>query len=245
MHKEQQLLPFISNAKLFLAVETVLTRIKNATKDDRDFYKNSVDPFSAIFDASSAGISLKDWIGQEKARQRQKTLQNAVGEFHKVIIGSVTGWENLPVGKIIDVENIERKIIAEIKNKYNTTKGSDKKGLYDNLKFALKGEYKGYIAYYVEIIPKSGAIYNKTFKPSDNKTKVNRKSNKNIRRIDGSSFYEIVTGDKNALEELYNVLPTAICKIQNGNKSHDYSLEPLFHKLYNKAFKNNKWVTLA
>jgi len=49
------------------------------------------------------------------------------------------------------------KIIAEIKNKYNTTKGADKKTLYDNLELALLNKYKGYTGYYVEIIPKGKA----------------------------------------------------------------------------------------
>ena len=236
-YEEQQLLPFISNDKLFSAVETIFKKIKNTEQSDKDFYKNSVDPFSAIFDASSSGISLEQWLKQEKARQRQKTLQNTIGEFHEEIIGSVAGWERLPVGNLVDVRNLDRKIIGEVKNKHNTTKGSDKKDLYDNLAFALaKPEYKGFTGYYVEIIPKSGATYNKSFTPSDNKTKDRRPENEKIRIIDGCSFYELVTGEKLALEKLYKVLPVVISDCLGVNKARDYSSEQLFHELFAKAF---------
>jgi len=140
------------------------------------------------------------------------------------------------VGHLIDVRNIERKIIAEIKNKYNTTKGSDKKALYDNLEFALKGDYAGYTGYYVEIIPRNCGTYDKPFTPSDNKLKNKRAEDENIRVIDGCSFYELATGDEYALQKLYKILPTVIREILGNNFTLDYRSESLFHELYSRAF---------
>ncbi|EKD99513.1 MAG: type II restriction enzyme (Eco47II, Sau96I) [uncultured bacterium] len=237
IYKEQQLLSFITNEKLFSAVETIFKKTQNMVQSDKAFYRNSVDPFSAVFDASSSNITLEQWVNQEKARQRQKTLQNAIGEFHEEIIGSVAGWERLPVGRLIDVRNMSRKTIGEIKNKHNTTKGSDKKDLYDNLEFALNTpEYKGFTGYYVEVIPKNGLTYNKIFTPSDNKVSLRRPENENIRIIDGCSFYDFVTGDEHALERLYKVLPIVISDCLGVSKARDYSSEQLFHELFAKAF---------
>ncbi|WP_010129810.1 Eco47II family restriction endonuclease, partial [Haemophilus sputorum] len=63
------------------------------------------------------------------------------------------------------------------------------------------------VGYYVEILPVNGKTYDKPFTPSDNKTKTRRPENDRIRQIDGKSFYERVTGNPNALEDLYKMLP--------------------------------------
>jgi len=237
VYEETPLLVFISNDALFSAVDTVLSKAKNAIKSERDFYKNSVDPFSALFDAATAEITIDAWVKLEKGRQRQKTLQNAIGEFHEEILGSVANWERLPVGHLIDVISKGKKVISEVKNKHNTTKGSDKKEIYNNLKYALSTpEYKDFTAYYVEVIPKSAKTYNKPFTPSDNRTKTKMPENPNIRIIDGKSFYELVTGDKLALDKLYKVLPRVIADILSKPSITDYSGEELFHTLFTKAF---------
>ena len=235
--KEIPLLSFISNKNLFNAVDTVLVKALDATKSDRDFYKNSVDPFSALFDAATAKITLDSWAKIEKGRQRQKTLQNAIGEFHEEILGAVPGWERLPVGGVIDVVSKTKKIITEIKNKYNTTKGSDKKEIYTNLKFKLATpQYFGYTAYYVEIIPKGARIYNKPFTPSDNRTNQRLSEDPRIRVIDGKSFYELVTGDSLALDKLYKALPAVMAELLKRPGVIDYSREELFTTLFDKAF---------
>jgi hypothetical protein len=203
--------------------------------DERKFYKNSVDPFSALFDALWQDIPISEWVKQERSRQNQKTLQNALGDFHQSILGSSKGWQNLGRGKVFDVKNDKKKIIAEIKNKYNTTKGNHKIAIYDDLKRQLKGAYKGYTAYYVEIIPRNKKTYNKPFEPSDNNTHQRRSANKSIRVIDGKSFYALATGDKDALEKLYSILPSVIAKTL-GKKSaklrKDNSFKDLFDRVY-------------
>ena len=57
------------------------------------------------------------------------------------------GWKDLETGGMVDVENQERKIIAEIKNKYNTLKGSNQVDLYQELEsYVMRNgqKYKGY-----------------------------------------------------------------------------------------------------
>ncbi|MES2225010.1 MAG: Eco47II family restriction endonuclease [Patescibacteria group bacterium] len=229
-------LPFISNEDLTKHVNAVISVAKRSLeKSDADFYKNSVDPFSALFESLLKNISISDWIEQEKARQIQKSLQNALGEFHQNVIGSFKGWENLGTGKIIDVKNTKKKIIAEVKNKHNTTKGNHKTAIYDNLNGLLNTTYEGYIGYYVEIIPKNKKVYNNSFTPSDNNSKSRRPINEKIRVIDGKSFYELATGDPNALEKIYMnlILITCIALKKSPTqliKSDSY--KALFDKIY-------------
>ncbi len=234
----KQLLPYISNQDLFNKVEEVIISAQVAVNMcDKNLYKNAIDPFSAIFDALIQDISLNQWIKQEGSRQIQKTMQNAIGEFHQKILGCVNGWEDMGKGHVFDLLNKNKKIIAEVKNKFNTTKGNHKVAIYDDLESQLKNKYKGYTAYYVEIIPQNKKEYNDIFSPSDNKTKTRRKGIEKIRRIDGNSFYFYATGEKNALRMLYNVLPTVIGIILN--KNHKYLIKDKFFKeLFSKAYKD-------
>jgi hypothetical protein len=207
----KQLLPYISNKDLFEKVEEVINLTQVAVdKCDKNLYKNAVDPFSAIFDTLRQDISLKQWVEQEGSRQIQKTMQNAVGNFHQKVLGCVQGWKDMGTGHVFDLLNNKKGIIAEVKNKFNTTKGNHKVAIYDDLNSQLAGKFKGYTAYYVEVIPQNRKEYNDPFTPSDNKTKTRRAKNEKIRRIDGNSFYFYATGEKNALKMLYNALPMVI-----------------------------------
>lgn len=230
------ILPFIEDDDLRREVKRVLDIAQSAVEVAEDnIYSNIIDPFSAIFDSQRQGITPSDWLQQEKARQVQKTLQNAVGDFHQAILGRVSGWTNLNTGNVVDLRSDSKKVIAEIKNKYNTTKGNHKKIIYDDLLGLINHDFAGYTGYYVEIIPKSRSPYNKPFTPSDNETRTRRPENSSIRIIDGRSFYELVTGQANALNELYRVLPQVISEI-TGNGQTNTVADPLYRELFKKAY---------
>jgi len=231
------ILSFISDDKLIMATKRVLDKILSArNKTDEAVFKNAVDPFSGLFDIAIQGIDLQEWLSQEKSRQIQKTFQNAIGEFHQEIIGSLVGWENLNTGNLMDVRNKEKKIVAEIKNKYNTTKGNHRTAVYDDLKTTLsQKDHENFTGYLVEILPKNRGSYNKEFTPSDNAKHKRRPKNKKIRVISGQLFYDLASGEKETLKRLYKALPQVIEKITskpiNVGKSGN-SFEYLFEKAY-------------
>lgn len=234
---EKDLLPFISNKDLYKHVETVLHVAKEAKeKSEKNLSTNVIDPFSALFDVSCQNISFAEWMKQEKSRQLQKTLQNAIGNFHQSVIGSLYDWQNLNVGEVCDVVNKKMKIVAEIKNKYNTTKGNHKTKIYEDLKMLTDGKYSGYTAYYVEVIPKGKATYNKPFAPSDNKKHKRKPAHRNIRVIDGKSFYALATGHPDALRDLYMALPQVIADIQGKSFDRDAAEQGELEKLFGLAF---------
>jgi hypothetical protein len=191
-------------------------------------HKNIIDPFSAIFDASFKDISLSKWVEQEKSRQIQKTFQNAIGNFHQKVLGSIRGWKNLEKGNVADVLNEDKKIIAEVKNKFNTTKGNHKIAIYDDLEELITNKYKGYVGYYVAILTKKR--FDRAFTPSDNKKHIRRSENEKIREIDGATFYDMATGEKDAAKKLYHALPAILADITKANKN-------LFEEFFEKAFK--------
>ncbi|MDB9938007.1 Eco47II family restriction endonuclease [Candidatus Thioglobus sp.] len=222
--------------------------IPTVTNPEQNIYKNTLDPFSAKLDILVNSIKPQAWLAQEKVRQKQKTLQNKIGLLHQSIVGFFDGWDDLGKGGVIDVVNHERKIIAEIKNKFNTKTGQDRVDIYDALNNQLNQNFNNYIGYYVEILPKNQKSYNEVFTPSDNEKnnlknklinkykktannqylikaesiEVNRKANENIRVIDGLSWYTLVSGDKNFIFDLYNKHIINAIKYSDEQTDHQY-----------------------
>lgn len=207
-------LPFLPDDVFLPLVKTMLDEAARAhRKAEQAFGRNVVDPFAVLFEMGGFGLDGSAWLASEKARQAQKTLQNHVGAFHQSLLGSLPGWQNLGTGEVFDLCCPECSIVAELKNKHNTVKGSDKVKVYDQIAKAVltKGhKYKGYTGYYVEIIPKSPGRYDKPFTPSDNETAQQRPANELIRQIDGYSFYALATGVPDALQQVFAALPDAI-----------------------------------
>lgn len=200
-----------------------------------NFNNNVVDPFSAVFEMAGFNMQYDEWIKGEEVRKAQKTQQNHMGNFHQIILGSCNNWANMKIGKIMDLLNVNKKIIAEVKNKHNTVKFADLSNSYWSYEAAVMNKmsvYKGYTVYHVSIIPNNPLRYNKVFTPSDKEKGQKCPSNKLIRKIDGASFYEIVTGDPAALENLFNVLPAVIADITRIDVLDRQRLKGLFQMAY-------------
>jgi hypothetical protein len=237
-------LPYVTDQVLENEVAHILSVASAAVRNaKKNFHKNVIDPFSVVFETGGFKLpgGVIDWELSEEARQSQKTLSTEYGLFHQRILGHVQGWTNLGTGNVVDLVCQSKKIIAEVKNKHNTTKGSDKVTIYDDLESQVmpKGmQYQGYTAYYVEIVPKktrkSTGRYNMEFTPSARRSGSRRHPNPLIRQVDGKSFYEIVTGVPDAIDMLYRVLPQVIQKV-NGHSFHSSDLPKLSH-YFNKVY---------
>lgn len=227
-------LPFKEKGILKTLVENLFQKLKEAMDEiEQNLYKNSIDPFSALIYCYYQKIPYDQWILQEKTRQIQKSLQNHIGKFHENVIGSFKGWESMKSDGIIDVKNSKQKIIAEIKNKFNTTKGNHKVKIYDDFLTLLGNDYKDYKAYLVEIIPKNGKRYCNTFRPPDNVMRKRRDENKKIMVIDGWTFYDLATNNKDALLNLYNsILDIAQELNEEYPIEYQLALRGVFDKTY-------------
>ena len=226
--------------KIKTILKPILISAYQAEISEQALRQNTLDVFSATLESVLKGISFDEWIEQEKKRQIQKTLQNKVGDLHQKILGTLSGVQDLGVGGIVDIISKEKSLIAEIKNKHNTTKGNHKIAIYDDLQSILAKKPEIKTAYYVEILPKNRKKYNIPFVPSDNKTKQRRPSNENIRQIDGQSFYELLTGNPNALRELYVLLAQVASEILSEEfdltlNYQDYVNEQEFDVIYGKS----------
>lgn len=227
-------LPYISDDLLLEYVKEVLDAAKVADTN-KDIHRNVIDPFSALFDAMRQDIPLDKWLAQEKMRQTQKSLQNALGDFHHKVIGHMPGWEYLVTGGGYDVKCVSKKTIAEIKNKFNTMNSGKSLEVYDTLSRFLdyNPTHRKFTAYVVHIVPRNPNGYDEPFAPSERGTP--RKRREDIRVIDGRSFYEKATGDANALHDLYNKLPDILAKI-TGSHPEKISNSQAFKKLFERAY---------
>lgn len=230
-------LSFITDATLEMAVSTVLKKAETAKiRFAHKIDTNVIDPFSMLFELAGFNCDEKTWLELESQRKAQKTLSNAIGAFHETLLGSIAGWEVLNNGGL-DLVSTEHRIVAEIKNKHNTVKGSDRVRIYDLLekKVMDKGQqYEGYTAYFVEIIPKSAQRYEKPFTPSDNSKGQKRRDNPLIRQIDGYSFYGKVTGVPDALAQIFHILPEIIQ--QQSTTAYTFANLEGVNAFFKKAF---------
>lgn len=224
-------------------IKEILTPLVKETlgnkNEKKDLRRNTIDVFSQALECTVLDISKEEWEKRELTRQAQKTLQNKIGELHQKILGTIDGVTDLGVGEIIDLKGDN--FIAEVKNKHNTTKGNHKIAIYDDLEECLSKADDNTIGYYVEILPINGKTYDKPFTPPDNKTQTRRPENDRIRQIDGKTFYEKVTGNPNALEELYKMLPEVTAEIikEEFNEERKPS-ESIAQDEFDLIYKNEK-----
>lgn len=170
-------------------------------------FKTGTDPFGFLLRALIEPIDFNQWVMLERLRRIDKSLTNAIGGFHERIINSVEGWEKPVTG--FDTRCDSRKIIAEIKNKYNTMNSSSSKALYDHMRSFYR-DYPDWTIYLVQIIPKSGQVNKPWVIP-------NAKEIENIRVIDGYQFYELVTGENDALIKIIERIYARLDQDQAAN----------------------------
>ena len=151
--------------------------------------------------------------------------------------------ERFRSGSVVDLVCENEKIIAEVKNKYNTVtygKLADQYYSLERLVMPKSSKYRKYTAYLVNIIPKKPERFNVIFEPSDKDKGAKCPRNELIRVIDGASFYTLVTGKENAINELYEALPSVIEDIfKIDYKQPNFSIpdKKEFSKYFSLAYK--------
>lgn len=185
----------------------------NITK--KNFYSNKVDTIKLTFDAKFNDIDEESLIQSEILRQIDKSINNSIGTFHEQVIGGIKGVE---IGNLsgFDIKAIDDTLFADIKNKHNTMNSSAAEALFQKLA-RYANDYKKAKCYWVQILAKgsfcdlwSGDINGKEY------------SHSRVYKISGDQFYALVSGQKDAMFQLYKALPIAI---KDYLKSSDHKQE--------------------
>lgn len=173
----------------------------NITK--KNFYSNKVDTIKLTFDSKFNDINEENLIQSEILRQIDKSINNSIGTFHEQILGGIKGYE-AGILRGYDIKATDNTLFADIKNKHNTMNSSASEALFQKLK-RYADDYKQAKCYWVQILAKgsfcelwSGDINGKEY------------SHSRVYKISGDQFYALLSGQQDAMFQLYKALPSAI-----------------------------------
>ena len=206
-------LGFISDQDLFNHVQETVMKYRFVI-DLKKFNKNLVDPIKCTFDVQVYGKTIAQVVEAEVLRQLDKSNNNHIGYFHQNIFRHIgNGWVVPKEG--YDVENGQRKIFVEMKNKHNTMNSSSSQKTYMRMQHSINKD-KDALCLLVEVI--AMASQNKAWTISLDKIAI---SDERIRRVSMDKFYEMVTGDKFAFKRLCEVLPLVISDVVSSLKQSE------------------------
>lgn len=197
-------LTYVSDEHLLLCIGNLHSSYIKAKNNisKKTFYKNKVDVIKLTFDTKFNEIDEEALIETEVLRQIDKSINNFIGTFHEEILGGIEGFQ---IGKLsgFDVKANNDTLFADIKNKHNTMNSSAAEALFQKLA-DYANRYKKSNCYWVQILANdsfdnlwSGIINGKEY------------SHTRVRKISGDQFYSLLTGEEDALYQLYKILPKA------------------------------------
>ena len=184
---------WIPDDVLEVATSTFVDSIARGREENRArLHRNVLDPFLLASIAHMFNAETVDDVLDYGANSAAiGSIGNALGRFHQQVLGGADGWRDHDRG--FDLISDQRRLLAEVKNKHNTMNSSNRRQVEDDLKAALRQRESGWTAYLAIIIPKNPERYRNELAP-------------NLFEIDGASFYEIVSGQDNAIHEVLDYL---------------------------------------
>lgn len=195
-------LGFISDEDIFNHVRQTVELYRTSI-NLQEFNKNIVDPIKLTFDAKVYGKSIESLIEDECIRQIDKSNSNHIGYFHQNLFRYAgNGWE-VPANGVtgFDVQNPQKHIYAELKNKHNTMNAASSAKTYMKMQEQILADDQS-VCMLVEVIAKHS---------QDKKWEVTidkrRFAHSNIRRVSMDKFYGIVFDDDTAFARLCSTLP--------------------------------------
>lgn len=195
---------FISDAHLLNCIANLYKAYLKAKNNisKNSFYSNKVDTIKLTFDSKFNDIDEESLIQAEILRQIDKSINNSIGTFHEQILGGIKGFE---VGNLsgFDIKAIDDTLFADIKNKHNTMNSSSAEALFQKLA-RYADTYKKAKCYWVQILAKGS--FSELWKGEINGKEY---SHSRVYKISGDQFYALLSGQKDALFQLYKALPIA------------------------------------
>ena len=202
---ENKYVVFISDEHLLRCVANLHTAYLKAKSNvsKKNFYNNKVDSIKLTFDAKFNGIDEESLIQAEVLRQIDKSINNSIGTFHEQILGGIAGFE---IGNLsgFDIKAKDNSLFADIKNKHNTMNSSSAESLFQKLA-RYADSYKQAKCYWVQILAKGS--FNERWTGEINGKEY---GHSRVYKISGDQFYALLSGQEDALYQLYKVLPLAI-----------------------------------
>ena len=196
---------FVSDEHLLQCIANLHQAYQRARQNTskQTFYKNKVDTIKLTFDARFNGVGEEDLIEAEILRQIDKSTNNSIGTFHEQVLGGIEGFES---GRLqgYDIRALDDTLFADIKNKHNTMNSSSAESLFQKLKH-YADQHKQAKCYWVQIWAKGS--FCELWRSDINGKEY---SHSRVYKISGDRFYALLSGQEDALYQLYRALPRAI-----------------------------------
>lgn len=196
---------FVTDEHLLKCIENLhASYVKAKAKvSKKKFYNNKIDTIKLTFDTKFNKIDEESIIETEILRQIDKSINNSIGTFHEQVLGGIKGFE---MGNLsgFDIKAEDNTLFADIKNKHNTMNSSAAEALFQKLA-RYADDYKQAKCYWVQILAKGS--FNEHWTGDINGKEY---SHSRVFKISGDQFYALLSGNKNALYDLYKALPIAI-----------------------------------
>ncbi len=202
----------------------------------KNFYSNKIDTIKLTFDSQFNDIDEEKLIQSEILRQIDKSINNSIGTFHEQILGGIAGYE---CGSLsgYDIKATDNSLFADIKNKHNTMNSSAAEALFQKLA-RYADDHKKAKCYWVQILAKgsfcdlwSGDINGKEY------------SHSRVYKISGDQFYSLLSGEEDALYQLYKVLPRAIKDyLKSVEKNEEIAQNSVLDEIKSKTEINKRSV---
>jgi hypothetical protein len=198
---------FISDKHLLTCIaglhKSYLKAKQNITKSS--FYNNKVDTIKLTFDSKFNNIDEESLIQAEILRQIDKSINNSIGTFHEQILGGIVGYE---VGNLsgFDIKAKDNSLFAIFKNEEISKNIEDciferltkDARIFENAKFYLVD-----FTIHSKFMEK-WVIGNEEYKVS----------HKNVFKISGKSFYDLLTNTNNSLKLIDESILTILNEIK-------------------------------
>lgn len=207
---ENKYVSFISDEHLINCIANLhkayLKAKNNVTK--KNFYSNKVDTIKLTFDAQFNDIKQENLIQAEILRQIDKSINNSIGTFHEQILGGIKGFQ---VGNLsgFDIKANDDSLFAVFK--FNVIPKNIEDCIFEKLSKDAQILKKAKF-YLIDFTIDTN--YFEKWVLGNEEYKV---SHKNVFKISGHDFYDLLSRKVNSLSELQNKLKIVI---QDYSKSH-------------------------
>lgn len=152
-------------------------------------------------------------------RKLDKTVNNAIGEFHQSLIGCLPGLESAYLADYDVKSTDDDSIFVEVKNKYNTMNSRAQDSVFEALS-GIARNHRNAKCYLVEVVAPGSSMEIWQYTSHGQVKKHDRVY---ISSVD--KFYELVVGREDAFKELCDNLPRAIKDFMNNKSSLSNVLE--------------------
>lgn len=200
------------------------------------FYDNMIDPFKMQFDVAFLyRQNTNEWINAEMRRKIDKTVNNAIGEFHQKLIGCLPGLMSANLADYDVKSKNDNTLFAEIKNKNNTMNSRSRDSVFEALS-GLARSYREAKCYLVEIVTDKSVM-----KIWEYSSHGQTKRHDRVYIASADQFYAMVVGRQDAFKELCDNIPRAISDYLSTQKNLSNNLDTtgIIDALNERVFNQN------